>query len=147
MLYQELYGFVSTISELAQIFLILGIVFGVFAGLMLANFITVSISAKKKDIGILRAVGARGRDVFKIFFSEAGIISAICFVLATIGAGIASIILNNSLSKITTISLLNFGAVNILLILGVSLVVSLLATIFPVRSASKKSPVESIRSL
>lgn len=147
MLYQELYSFVSTISDLAQIFLILGIVFGVFAGLMLANFITVSISAKKKDIGILRAVGARGRDVFKIFFSEAGIISAICFVLATIGAGIASIILNNSLSKITTISLLNFGAVNILLILGVSLVVSLLATIFPVRSASKKSPVESIRSL
>ena len=43
--------------------------------------------------------------------------------------------------------LLDFNIVNVGLILAVSLVVSAIATFFPVLSASKKPPVESIRAL
>jgi ABC-type lipoprotein release transport system permease subunit len=52
---------------------------------MLLNFISVSIANKKKDIGILRAIGARKIDVFKIFFSEALFIGVVCSLLAIIG--------------------------------------------------------------
>ncbi len=146
-LYAQLDMFLSTITEMQDIFLIIGAVLGVFAALMLLNFISVSITAKRKDIGILRAVGARGSDVFKIFFAEAFIIAVICFVLATIGAYVVCDVLNTSLVSMVSMKLLNFQLVNVALILGVSFGISTLATFFPVYFASKKSPVESIRAL
>ena len=145
--YVQLNMFIDMIEEMQQIFLIIGIVFGVFAALMLLNFISVSISAKKKDIGILRAVGARGSDVFKIFFAEAFIIAVICFVLATVGAYVVCDVLNTSMVTVVSMKLLDFNAVNVALILLVSFVISFIATFFPVYMAAKKSPVESIRAL
>lgn len=146
-IYQQLQFFLDMIKEMQTIFLIVGAVVGVFAALMLLNFISVSISAKRKDIGILRAVGARGSDVFKIFFAEALIIALICFVIATVGAFVVCNILNASLVEIISMKLLNFNVINVLLILGISLGISLIATFFPVFIASKKSPVDSIRAL
>ena len=144
--FQMVNQFVSSIENYKQIFLIIGLVFAVFSGLMLLNFISVSISAKRKDIGILRAVGARGADVFKIFFSETFIIAIICFVLASVGAYFVCGLLNTSLSAITSIKLLNFQPINAVFILVISFVVCLLATFFPVYFEAKKSPVESIRN-
>ena len=135
------------ITSMQEVFLIVGAVLGVFAALMLLNFISVSITAKRKDIGILRAVGARGSDVFKIFFAEAFIIAVICFVLATVGAFVVCNVLNTSMVTIVNMKLLNFQIVNVGLILAVSFGISILATFFPVYFASKKSPVESIRAL
>lgn len=145
--YQELEMFLDMITEMQQIFLIVGGILGVFAALMLLNFISVSISAKKKDIGILRAVGARGSDVFKIFFAEAFIIALICFVLATVGAYVVCGIINTSMVTVVKMKLLNFQIINVGLILVVSFGISILATFFPVYFAAKKSPVESIRAL
>lgn len=147
MVYMELTMFISIINNLQKIFLIVGLVLGAIAALFLLNFISVSISAKRKDIGILRAVGARGSDVFKIFYAEAFIIAILCFILAAVGSFVTCFFLNRSLVDIVSIRLLHFGIVNIALILGVSVVVSVIATFFPVFFAAKKSPVESIRAL
>lgn len=138
--------FVSTINNMKPIFLIIGIVFAVFSALMLLNFISVSISAKRKDIGILRAVGARGIDVFKIFFAEAFIIALICFVLASVGAFFTCGLLNNTLTTLTNIKLLNFQVINATIILAISLFVCVVATFLPVYFEARKSPVESIRN-
>ena len=61
-----------------KIFLVLGIILALFSTLLLSNFISISIANKQKEIGILRAVGARGADVFKIFISESLVIVSIC---------------------------------------------------------------------
>ena len=148
--YSGLQMFIRMIESLNKAFLIVGCVVGGLAALMLLNFISASISAKSKEIGILRAVGARGTDVFKIFFSEAFIIAMICFVLAAVGAGFVCNIVNNSVTQlemIQTSKLLDYNLVNIGLIFLISMVISAIATFFPVFSASKKSPVESIRAL
>ena len=130
------------------VFAIAGGVLAALSALMLFNFISASISAKTRDIGILRAVGGRGADVFKIFFSESSIIAAICFALSAICAGIACYFLNGFfVGSSLHITVLNYGFVEVALILGISLVVSLLATFIPVYFAAKRSPVESIRSL
>ena len=145
--YSELTMFLSMITSMQTVFLIVGLVVGVFAALMLLNFISVSITAKKKEIGILRAVGARGSDAFKIFFSESLIIALICFVIASVGSFFVCGLLNNTLADIVSMQLLNFNIVNILLILVISLGISFIATFFPVWFAAKKKPVESIRAL
>lgn len=137
----------SLLSELETIFLIVGIVMAAFSGLMLLNFISTSISYKRKEIGILRAVGARGSDVFKIYFSESGIICGICFIISSIFSSLGCIILNNQLSEGLSIKLFDFGLINIAIILAVSFVVGFIGTIFPVIKASRKPPVESIRAL
>ena len=145
--YQELQMFLELIEELEKIFLYVGLGVGLLAAFFLLNFISVSISAKKKDIGILRAVGARGSDVFKIFYAEAFIIAFICFVLASVGSYILCFFLNRTMVEVVSMKLLHFGPINIGLVFGISLFVSIIATFFPVFFAARKSPVEAIRAL
>ncbi len=136
------------INETKPLFYILTLLFGIFASLMMFNFITVSISSRTKEIGILRAVGARGLDVFKIFITEALIVTGICFVLSAVLSGLACNLMNVFImSEVLSISVLNYGVVNVLMLLVASTFVSILATVFPVVRISKKSPVDSIRSL
>lgn len=139
---------VSLIEELSNVFLIAGLILGVFAALLLLNFISASISAKSKEIGILRAVGARGSDVFKIFFSEAFIFAFICFILSSIGSAWLCNVINSSILQTTvvpTAELLNYNVLNIAFTLVVSLVVCALATFLPVFNAARKPPVEVSR--
>ena len=82
--YQSVNFIVEMINILKQVFFWVGVGFGVFAALMFLNFISVSIAGKQKDIGILRAIGARKSDVFKIFFSESLFIAGVCAILALI---------------------------------------------------------------
>ena len=146
-IYEATSWMTEMISDMKLVFLIIGCVVGVFAALMLFNFITVSISAKSKEIGILRAVGARGTDVFKIFFSESGCIAAICFLISSIASYFVCNIINNETADVISLKLLEYGVLQIGLILVISLVVSLLATLIPVYLAARKPPVESIRAL
>lgn len=146
-IYQEMLVILSMISVMKTVFLIIGIVFGVFAALMLLNFIATSITSKTKEIGILRAVGARGSDLFKIFFSESGIISIICVVISIVASAIVCWRLNVSMSENVGIQLLDFGIINIALIIAGSLVIAFLGTFFPVLRAAKRQPVDSIRTL
>lgn len=146
-IYEEMQMFLETIQELEMIFLYIAIGVGGLAAFFLLNFISVSISAKKKDVGILRAVGARSSDVFKIFYAEAFLIALICFALASVGSYILCFFLDKSLRNIISIRLLHFGLPNVGLIFAISVAVSFIATFFPVFFAAKKSPVESIRAL
>lgn len=135
------------IDETSQVFLWIGVVMAAFSMLLLSSFIAISISYKKKEIGILRAVGARGADVFKIFFSEAFVIALICFVLGVAGSIAGCKILNDEVSSAIHASLFVFGGASIAILLGIAIVTSAVATFFPVFSAARKKPVESIRAL
>ncbi len=137
----------SMITSMSQVFLWVGIVLAAFAALLLSNFISVSISQKKREIGILRAVGARGADVFKIFFSESFTIAAICTVISTVASIIVCEVLNAEISATIGSSLFVFGILSIVMLVAIALLTSVLATFLPVYNAAKKKPVESIRAL
>lgn len=145
--FAEVNMFVNLFSSLSNAFLISGSIIGVFAGLMLLNFISLSITNKKKEIGILRAVGARGSDVFKIFYTESFIIGAICVVLSTIASIVTTSIFNIQVKKSIGITLLNFTGLNFFFILAVAIIMTGIATFIPVIHNSKKPPVDAIRSL
>lgn len=138
----------SVLKVMSKIFLYVGIGFAVFASLMLANFIATSISYKKQEIGILRAIGSRSNDVFRIFFSESFIIAMINFVLSSVGVFIFTTIINtvirNELGVLITV--LRFGIRQILLLFVVSIVVAFLASFLPVRKIASKKPIDAIRN-
>ena len=136
------------IEETSKIFLYIGIGFSVFAGLMLANFISISITYKKREIGILRAIGARKKDVFSIFFNESSLIAFINFVLTVITTGVACYFINNSLRLEAgfNITLLIFGPRQIILTALLSFIVALLASALPVYRIARKQPIDAINN-
>ena len=148
-----LYGTVEmangTVGMLSIIFLWVGCIFAVFSSLLLFNFISVSISNTRKEIGILRAVGARGLDVFKIFFSESGIIVGICAVLAVVGTFIISAVINGVLKSSIGLQVTLFvvGVPSVAILFAVAFAVAVISTFLPVFFASRKKPVDSIRAL
>jgi len=136
------------LNVLADVFLYIGLAFAIFASLMLANFIATSISYKKQEIGILRAIGSRSNDVFRIFFAESFIIAMINFVLSCIGVFAATIIFNTVLRNDIgiLITVLNFSIRQVLLLFAVSLAVAALASFFPVKKIASKRPIDAIRN-
>ncbi len=135
------------IDQLEQIFLWVGIVMAAFAMLLLFNFISVSISGKQKEIGILRAVGARSADVFKIFYAEAAMIASICFILSVIVSYLLCGILNTQIAGTLGAAIFVFGPLSALIMLGIAVVTSVIATFIPVYGIARRKPVESIRAL
>jgi len=131
----------------AKIFLYVGIGFAVFAALMLMNFISVSISYKRREIGILRAVGARSSDVFKIFFCEAFIIAIINYVLSLVAAISATMVVNNLVrNQGINVTLLHFGVRQIILMLVISIAVAAIASFLPVWNIARRKPVDAIKN-
>lgn len=133
---------------LAKIFLFIGIGFAVFASLMLANFIGTSIAYKKQEIGILRAIGSRSNDVFRIFFSESFIIAMINFVLSTAAVFGITVFMNMIFRKNIgiLISVLTFGPRQVLLLLVISVAVAAIASFIPVKKIASKKPIDAIRN-
>ena len=136
-----------TVEVLSGVFLALGVVMALLAMLLLFNFISVSILDKKREIGILRALGARSADVFKIFYSESAIIAGLCFLLSMLACFLVCAVLNATLAGVLRVSAFVFGPLSWLVMLGIALVTSLAATFLPVYGIAKRSPVESIRAL
>ena len=138
-----------TVETLSLVFLVIGLIFMTFAALLLLNFIIISIAGKQREIGILRAVGARGLDVFKIFFAESGILVGSCLVFSLFGTAIAAAVLNHILKEQLglAVSVFLVGPLSVLLMAAVAAAVALLGTIFPVFFAARKKPVDTIRSL
>ena len=137
----------SLVETLSQVFLYVGLVLAVFAALLLSNFISVSISNKKREIGILRAVGARSFDVFKIFFSESFVIGLICVALSSgISMWLCNTI-NMEYADALGVSVFVFGIPSLAVLVSIAAVTLVVATFLPVYNAAKKKPVESIRAL
>ncbi len=141
-------NFSSMITSMTKPFLYVGIGLAVFAGFMLMNFIATSISYKKREIGVLRAIGARGKDVFFMFFWESLVICIINFILASIGCGIACYFINKSLlvNLGFNITLLTFGVRQLLLMFAVSFGVAFISSFIPVYKIAHKNPIDSINN-
>lgn len=133
------------VNGFSEVFMYMGIVLAVFAVLLLSNFIASSISAKTRDIGILRALGATSGDVFKIFFFESFIISVSCILLSIVGSFILSGVLNKVVCGELGVNIFVFGITSMLMLIVLALFTTIIATFIPVRNAAKKKPVESIR--
>ncbi len=107
----------------------------------------ISVLERKKEIGILRAMGASKRDVRRVFNAETFIVGLIA---GLIGVGI-TVLLNLPISMIVqhytdvaNIAVLPWQGGAILV--AINLVLTMLAGLIPASMASKKDPVEALRS-
>ena len=93
----DLANIMGAYKGLAIYILVVSLIFVLFTFLLFSNFIALSISYCKKEIGILRAIGATSKDVVKIFGYESIIIALISWLLSIIGWFKVCDVLNNSM--------------------------------------------------
>ena len=142
----EISNIIGVYKYLTIYILIVSLVFMLFAFLLFSNFIVVSISYFKKEIGILRAIGATSADITKIFLIESIIIALISFVLSVFGFYFVCDILNNSLFKDLFI-LINGFVINpytIILLFIYVIIISVLVTTSLIGRISKIKPIDVI---
>lgn len=137
----------SIIEKISIAFLILGLIFAIFASIHYCLYISTSISYKKKDIGILKALGGTGKDIFKIFLAESIIISLIILSLSLIISYIAVNIFNNQIINTIYIPvyLINIGIKQISITILLLSLLTLSATYFSVKKPANKKPIETIK--
>lgn len=138
----------GTLTVVSRVFFWIGFAFAIFAILLFSNFIGTSIVHKKQEIGILRAIGSRSNDVYRIFFSESFIIASVNLVLGTILTALGVYGLNRILRYDTglLITVLHFGVRQVLLLLAVSMGTAIVASFLPVKRIASKAPVDAIRN-
>jgi len=134
------------LREISASFIPVGIGFALFSCVMLSNFIATSISYKKREIGILRALGARSKDVFSIFFIESLIISLVNSFLSIILTYISIMYINDFIRADLgfIITVLHFSVRQIILISLMSIIVAFISSFVPVYRTAKKKPIDAI---
>lgn len=135
------------IAACAATFVGVGAAFAVFAVLLIFQFVSLSIESKKLQVGILRALGARSKDVVKIFLSESLFLALLYAVLAipltAVLSKAANAVLKNQFR--ISVSVLNFHWLMPLFVFVLSIGITLIAVLFPVVRLARKSPVDCIR--
>lgn len=117
----------------------------IVSAIMIFIVLYISISERMKEIGILRSIGARRKDIQKIFFFEAGIMGFIGGAIACIGCLTLTIITNSICSITLHTTLISYNILYYLLGLVLSTIISILAGIAPSMKASHLDPVDCLR--
>ncbi|QVK20486.1 ATP-binding cassette domain-containing protein [Mycoplasmatota bacterium] len=138
-------GFMNQVVR--RTFLIISLIFGGFASLLMFSYINQSIRFKRADIGTLRAIGAKGTDVAKIFVTEAMIISMISSLIGVIGLNYVVYKLNDVINQSASLNFKLFyinGLVYIILLLFAA-IVALISCSLPLYRLIRMNPIDVIR--
>ncbi len=142
----EVYDLYSSISIIRKVTFYIGLVFVLFAICLIANFMFNSISYRKKEIGVLRALGARGRDVAKIFLWEGIVLASISGVIASILLVVVTNALNSAIMREAQLILTPFivGIRQFIVIWVLVFTVTIIASLLPIQKISRKKPIDAI---
>ena len=135
---------INTISYVLIAFVSISLV---VSSIMIAIITYISVLERIKEIGILRAVGASKKDVSRVFKAETFIEGLVAGVLGITITILLNIPINKIISSLTDADVkaaLPIGGAIILII--ISVILTVIAGLIPSRMASKKDPVESLRS-
>jgi len=104
------------------------------------NIMLVSVRERTREIGIRKAIGARGRDIMAQFLVEALVLSVIGGALGIV-VGVAASALIGALAGWG----LNISPVTVVLAVGFSLAVGVIFGVWPARQAARLDPIAALR--
>ncbi len=129
----------SYINILIVFLLLLAILTALVGSIGLAGTLSMNVMERTREIGVMRAIGAYDKIVIRLVIIEGLVISMISFVLSVI----LSFPITSLLSNVVSMAIFNapaqfaFTAQGFLIWLGLILVLSIVASIIPARSASR----------
>ena len=135
---------VNVISSVLIAFVAISLV---VSSIMIAIITYISVIERTKEIGILRAVGASKKDISRVFNAETlieGLAAGILGIIVTLLINIPTNIIIKATLNISGIASLPLNGAIILII--ISVVLTMIAGFIPAKIASRKDPVEALRS-
>ena len=119
----------------------------VVSSIMIGIITYISVLERTKEIGILRSIGASKKDISRVFNAETliiGLSAGLLGIVLTIVLNIPINLIINNLAGVSSIAKLPIMGGIILVIISIFLTV--IAGLIPARMASKKDPVEALRT-
>ena len=142
----DVLNFIQTMEILKQVAFYVGIILTIFTVILIANFMFSSISYRKREIGILRGLGARNRDIIKIFLWEGIILAGISFLLTSISLVFITHFLNGFLmdegNLLLTPLIVTIRQFMIIFLLVYGIVLS--SSILPIIKIARERPIDAI---
>lgn len=115
--------------------------------IMIAIIIYTSVLERRKEIGVLRSIGARKKDISRVFLAESAILggySGLIGCIISVGFSFAISAILKTIFKIS--GLMHISWWQCLLMFAISILLSMLAGFIPSRIAAKKDPAIALRS-
>lgn len=137
----------TIVDIITYVLMAFSIVSLVISSIMIAIIIYASVIERTKEIGVLRSMGARKKDVSRVFRAEAVILGVSSGTVAILVTLIVNVIINavlNDLVGVSTIAHLSVGTAFGLIAL--STVLLLIASLIPASIAAKKEPAVALRT-
>ena len=119
----------------------------VVSSIMIGIITYISVLERTKEIGILRALGARKKDITRVFNAETFIIGFASGLIGIVIALLLTIPINivlYDLTELKNVAVLN--PLHALILIVVSLTLTIIGGLIPAHIASKKDPVEALRT-
>ncbi|MBF7124599.1 ATP-binding cassette domain-containing protein [Pediococcus pentosaceus] len=114
------------------------------SAIMIIVVLYISVSERTKEIGILRAIGARRKDIRNLFVSEAFFLGLFSSILGSAFALLAQWGANVISMKHIDFAIIGIAPGYLIFGIAISIIISLLAAFTPSRKASKLDPVEAL---
>ncbi len=135
--------FINAITIALVVFTSLSLVVSCF---MIAVITYISVVERIKEIGVIRSLGGRKGDVASLFVVETMMTGLFSGVFGIIMTYVLQIIVNIILKAKYGLAIMNLTIPTALLMIGVSIVLSVLSGLIPSQSAAHKDPVVALRS-
>ena len=119
----------------------------VVSSVMIGIITYVSVVERTKEIGVLRSLGARKKDIKNLFNAETFIIGLTSGVFGVVVTYLLSALVNSILGTLTGISTLaSLPVLSAVIMVCVSVVLTLISGLIPAGAAAKKDPVIALRT-
>ena len=119
----------------------------VVSSIMLGIITYISVLERTKEIGILRSLGARKKDIKRVFNAETTIIGLVSGLLGIVIALLLIIPINNLLYDLTTLeNVAELNPMHAVILIAISMVLTLIGGSIPAHIASKQDVVTSLRT-
>ncbi len=116
--------------------------------LIMIGIITyISVLERTKEIGVLRALGARKKDITRVFNAETFIIGSCSGLLGILISYLLTFPINSVLKNLTDLEgVAKLNPVHAIILIIISVSLTLLGGAIPAKMAARKNPVESLRT-
>ena len=118
----------------------------VVSSIMIAIIIYTSVIERKKEIGVLRSLGARKKDISRVFIAESAMIGLAAGLIGVVIAAVLFTPINLVMQNYLHVSrLLTIEWWHVVMMMLISVILAVLAGAIPSRIASQKDPVKCLR--
>lgn len=139
------------LDSIVQVTYIVSVVLALIAGisllvsiLMIVATTYMSVSERTKEIGVLRAMGARRKDIRRLFVNESLLLGISANILAIITAFAAQLAVNKLVYDTIEFDIIQISLVSIVITVIIGILIALVASIAPASKAARLNPIEAL---